>query len=154
VFGGMVVMQLTINHIQIMEKMVPGLIKFAEMKHQAEPTLVITHIFGDSQLYRSRTITPGTTINEVNGIKVTTLDELRDVLKNSTRDKFLTLRASDNLMRVSDNILVVLPWDKIIAEEPILAHDYHYPISTTMKIILSERMPKNSTTPLMPLAFS
>lgn len=139
VFGGMVVMQLTINHIQIMEKMVPGLVKFAEMKNQSEPTLLITHIFADSQLYRSRTVTPGATINEVNGTKVTTLEELRDVLKDSIQDKFLTMRVSDNLMRVSDNILVVLPWDKILEEEAILARDYHYKISDTMRVILAQR---------------
>ena len=66
-----------------MEKMVPGLIKFAEMKHQSEPALLITHIFADSQLYRTRTLTPGSTINEINGIKVTTFAELRDALKKS-----------------------------------------------------------------------
>lgn len=144
VFAGMVVMQLTINHIQIMEKMVTGLVKFAEMKHQSEPVLLITHIFSDSQLYRTRTVTPGSTINEVNGVKVATLAELRDVLHNSIHDKFLRIRASDNLMRVSDNLMVVLPWDKILEEEALLARDYHYPITTTMKTLLSTRLNHNA----------
>lgn len=152
VFAGMVVMQLTINHIQIMEKMVPGLVKFAEMKHQSEPTLLITHIFADSQLYRSRTVTPGTTINDVNGVKVTTLEELRAVLRDSVNDKFLTLRASDNLMRVSDNILVVLPWDKILEEESMLAHDYHYRVSDTMRMLISQRLNQNSNPISSPLS--
>jgi serine protease Do len=154
VFGGMVVMQLTINHIQIMEKMVPGLVKFAEMKHQSEPALLITHIFADSQLYRSRTVTPGTTINEVNGVKVSTLEDLRSVLRDSTSDKFLTLRASDNLMRVSDNILVVLPWDRILEEESMLAHDYHYPISSTMRFLLSKRLNHTQFSNPLSLQFS
>ncbi len=140
VFGGMVIMQLTLNHIMVMEKMVPGLSKYVEMKHQTEPVLVITHIFADSQIYRSRTVTPGSTINEVNGKKVTTLTQLRDVLKESVHDKFLTLRASDNLTRISDNILVVLPWDKILNEEPILSRDYHYPLSETAKLLLTAHM--------------
>ncbi len=140
VFGGMVVMQLTLNHIHIMEKMVPGLVKFAEMKHQSEPVLLITHIFADSQLYRTRTVTPGSTVNEVNGKKVTTLEELRHVLRDAVNDKFITIKASDNLMRASDNLLVVLPLDKVLAEEPILAQDYHYPISQIAHYLIATRL--------------
>ena len=40
-------------------------------------------------------------------------------------------------MRVSDNLLVVLPWDKILEEELMLARDYHYPLSETAKVILA-----------------
>lgn len=143
VFAGMVVMQLSLNHIHIMEKMVPGLVKFVEMKHQNEPVLVITHMFADSQIYRTRTLTPGATINEINGIKVTTLTELRDALKKSVQEKFLTIKASDNLMRVSDNLLVVLPWEKILDEEPTLARDYHYPLSQTSKFLLASGQKQN-----------
>ena len=139
VCAGMVVMQLTLNHIHIMEKMVPGLIKFAEMKHQGEHALLITHIFADSQLYRTRTLTPGSTINEINGIPVSTLEELRDVVKKSADKKFLTIKASDNLMRVSDNLLVVLPWDKVLEEEIIMARDYHYPLSKTIQTVMNQR---------------
>lgn len=140
VFGGMVVMQLTLNHIIVMEKMVPGLSKYVEMKHQSEPVLLITHIFADSQIYRTRTVTPGSTINEVNGKKVTNLAEFREILKESVHDKFLTFRASDNLTRISDNILVVLPWEKILNEESILSRDYHYPLSETAKLLLAAHM--------------
>jgi serine protease Do len=139
VVAAMVVMQLSLDHIRIMEKMVPGLVKFAEMKHQSEPVLLITHIFADSQLYRTRIVTPGSTINEINGIKVTTLAEFREALKSSVHEKFLTIKASDNMMRVSDNLLVVLPWDKVLEEEQILAHDYHYPLSETVKSLLAAR---------------
>lgn len=140
IVAGMVVMQLTINHIHIMEKMVPGLVKFAEMKHQSEPVLLITHIFANSQLFRTRTLTPGATINEVNGTKVTTLAELREVIKHSAQQKFLTIKASDNMMRVSDNLLVVLPWEQVLNEEPMLAQLYHYPMSVTSKTLLAARL--------------
>lgn len=138
--AGMVVMQLTINHIQGMEKAVPGIVKFAEVRHQSEPVLLITHIFADSQLYRTRTVTPGSTINEVNGQKVTTLEEYRQAIAQSKNKKFLTIKASDNMMRVSDNLLVVLPMDKVLEEEIYLSRDYHYPISSIMKEMLEERM--------------
>ncbi len=155
VFAGMVVMQLTLNHIHIMEKVVPGLTKFAEMKYQSEPALLITHIFANSQLYRTRTLTPGSTINEINGVKVATLAELREVLRTATSDKFLTIKASDNLMRASDNLLVVLPWDKMLEEELLLARDYHYPISETVKMLLSAKMEqKQLSTGALPVPLS
>lgn len=152
--AGMVVMQLTINHIQGMEKAVPGIVKFAEMRHQNEPVLLITHIFADSQLYRTRTLTPGSTLNEINGIKVTTLAEFREAIKHCKNQKFLTIKASDNMMRVSDNLLVVLPIDKILEEEMYLSRDYHYPISVTMKDLMEERMQPKSTAIKMPIALS
>ena len=148
-------MQLTLNHIHIMEKVVPGLTKFAEMKYQSEPALLITHIFANSQLYRTRTLTPGSTINEINGVKVATLAELREVLRTATSDKFLTIKASDNLMRASDNLLVVLPWDKMLEEELLLARDYHYPISESVKMLLSAKMEqKQLSTGALPVPLS
>lgn len=155
VIAGMVVMQLSLNHIHIMEKMVPGLVKFAEMKNQSESVLLITHIFADSALYRMRTLTPGSTINEINGIKVTTLDELRGALRTAFNDKFLTIKASDNLMRVSDNLFVVLPWDRVLEEEQILSHDYHYALSETSRALVAaylERKQMNAGSLPIPLS--
>ena len=54
VFGGMVVMPLTINHIHGLGVNASGLTKFAELKNQATPQLIITHIFPTSQMYRAR----------------------------------------------------------------------------------------------------
>lgn len=155
VLAGMVVMQLTLNHIHIMDKLVPGLTKFVEMKNQMEPILLITHIFSESQLYRMRTLTPGATINEINGAKVTTLAELREAFKNGINEKFLTIKASDNHMRVSDNLLVVLSWDKILEEEPQLARDYRYPLSATAQELLAKKFEqKQMSGGILPIPFS
>jgi len=136
IFGGMVVMPLTLNHIPLLGSRVPGILKYAETKYQTEPVLVITHIFPNSQLYRSRSIPAGATVNEVNGKKVGTLDEFREAIKQSAHSKFLTLRVSDNVTRKSENILVVLPFDKLIEEEPKLARDFRYPITQVAQSLL------------------
>lgn len=140
VIAGMVIMQLSVNHLNMMINDIPGLAKYMEMKNQSEPVLIITHIFPNSHLYRTRTLTVGSTINELNGIKVTTLKELRDALKKSIQDKFLTLKASDNVMRISDNILVVLPFDKILQEQSMLAQNYHFPITKAAQELIDARM--------------
>lgn len=144
VFGGMVVMPLLLNHIPLLANRVPGIIKYAEAKYQTDPLLVITHIFPNSQLYRSRSIPIGATINEVNGKKVCSLDDFREALKQGGHSKFLTLRVSDNVSRKSENILVVLPWDKLIEEEPKLSHDFRYPITkVAQSLIQSHNMNKS-----------
>ena len=136
VFGGMVVMPLTMNHVYQFSKTAPGLIRFTEMKNQAEPALIVTHIFPTSQLYRTRTLMPGATLNEVNGVKVTTLEEFRSAITN-VKDGKLTILASDQVARASDNVLIVLPFDNVLQEQTVLAMDYKFPISTHVREILA-----------------
>lgn len=131
--AGMVVMELTINHIAAMANKVPGLAQYAELKNQADPVLIISHVFPTSYMARTRTISKGTTINQVNGQSVHGLDEFRKALKKSLTTGFLTLQVSDNVMRVSDHVFVVLPFDKVMREQPMLAYDYRYPVSAFNK---------------------
>lgn len=129
VFGGMVVMELTKNHIAIFNERASGLAKFLEIRNQREPVLVITHIFSNSQLYRSRTLSIGCTINEINGIKVSTLDDYRKAIKQGAGSRFLTILASDNVKRASDNVFVVLPMSHLLEEEPQLSQTFKYPLT-------------------------
>jgi serine protease Do len=154
VLAGMVIMPLSLNHIHGMADKVPGVTKFAELQYQGDPKLIITHMFPSSQIYRARTLSVGSTINEVNGHKVGTLAELRGILKKTATDQFLTLKVSDNVLRVSDNILVVLPMEKILKEEASLAADYHFPLSETIKQVMVARgmQSEKTTMPTVPLA--
>lgn len=146
IVAGMVIMELTLNHVRILlKKGIPGLSKYTEMKNQAEPALIVTHIFPTSQIYRARTLQIGATVNEVNGVDVHTLHELRDTLRKNVTSKFLTLRISDNITRASDNILIALPFDKVLNDEAQLAHDYKYPLSETVKELLVARAEKTDS---------
>jgi serine protease Do len=136
IFGGIVVMQLSMNHLHILIGQAPGLAKYASVQQQENPVLVITHIFPNSQAYRSRALGIGATINKVNGQDVHTLEEYRAALKKHD-GKFFTLVVSDNINNISDEIPIVLPWKKIIAEEPKLANDYKYPITEATKELLA-----------------
>ncbi len=136
IFGGMVVMPLTLNHIPMLASRAPGIVKYGESNYQVDPVLVITHIFPNSQLYRSRSVPVGATINEVNGKKVHTLQDFRDAMQSGVHTKFLTLRVADNVTRKSENVLVVLQWDKVIAEEPKLSRDFRYPTTKVAQMLL------------------
>jgi len=139
IFGGMVLMQLTFNHIHIMKNNIPGLLKYIELSNRAEPILLITHIFPNSQLHRSRALTVGSTINQVNGIPVHTLADFRKIIKNSAYEPFLTVLATDNLSRTSDNILVALAMDKVVQEEPRLSKNFRYQLTDLSRDIIADQ---------------
>ncbi len=136
IFGGIVVMELNMNHIHLLAEHASGLSHYAELQHRAEPVLVITHMFADTQIFRSRTIGIGTTIGEVNGIAVNTLEEYRQSVRKGIHNEFFTLKVTDNVSRASDNIFVVLPMIKVLEEEPMLARDYRYRMTPFTKDLL------------------
>lgn len=139
IFAGMVVMELTLNHVKELLSYAPGLARYGETKNQQEPTLVITHIFSSSSLYRARALKPGFTLVEVNGQPVSTLEDFRNAIKNGMDNQYFVVKASDTASNMSDNLLVVLPYEKILAEELKLSRNYHYPISDTVKEMLTEK---------------
>jgi len=76
-------------------------------------------------------------LNELNGIEVKTLADLRHAYKSGDK-KCLTIRAMDHFARATDNILVVLPYEKVMDQEPQLAQLYRYPLSDTAKELLGD----------------
>lgn len=129
VFAGMVIMPLTINHMEIMAESVPGLRMYAIPNFQTDPVLVITHIFPNSEVARLRVASAGFTINEVNGCPVKTIDEFRRALMLSADTGLFVMRITDQVNRASSNIPVVLPIEDVVRETFDLAEMYHYPTS-------------------------
>lgn len=140
IFAGMVVMELTLNHVQLLMEQAGGLAKFAELKNQGEKVLLVTHIFPNSQLFRARILPTGSTINEVNGMKVNSLAQYREAIKKGAADKFFTVLASDNISRASDDIFVVLYLDKILEDERQFSHDYKYQLGALAHEMIEARM--------------
>jgi serine protease Do len=140
VIAGMVIMPLTLNHVHALNKIAPGLMRYTEAKHQEEPALIITTVFPTSQLYRSRTLMVGSTLLEINGMPVHTLDDVRNAIKAGVGNKFLTIKAADNLSRTTDHLFVALPLEKVLEEEPRLARDFKYTLSDTAKELLQARL--------------
>jgi serine protease Do len=133
IFGGIVVMNLTLNHIEILAEHAPGLSKYREMKNRTEPVLLISHVFPTSQCARTRIMRPGFVIKKVNDIAVHTLDDFRNAVKKSLDNDYLALTVIDTINNASDNILVVIPFKKSLEDEDHLASDYRYPISDFIK---------------------
>ena len=122
VIAGMVFMQLTRNHIQILIKHVPMLIRYEDPRNQEEPVLIVTHILPGSFAQRSRIVAPVTIIDQINGRKVKTIDELREALKKGLESGYMTTKTKDE-------IFMVFPFAEVLNQEPRLSQIYHYPLS-------------------------
>lgn len=143
IFGGMVIMELTKNHISLFGNHAQGLARYLAFKNQREPILVITHVFPNSELYRSRTMLPGTTLNEINGIKVQTLDDFRKAIKMGANQEFLTILGSDNVKSASDNIFTAVRISRLLVQELELARQFRYTITPFTQAILRAHQKNN-----------
>jgi len=123
VIGGMVVMELAINHLPILMKYNPRLSKYLELENQFAPKVVITHLLPNSEAVKCRVLRPGMMIHEVNGRTVTTLKEFRDAVKAGQSSDYLTMRLDVESL---GGILAVLSLSQVLEDEPRLAAIYFY----------------------------
>lgn len=138
IFAGMVIMELTQDHISELRDQAPALKLYAISTQMTKTTLIITHIFPNSSIARSRSAAPGFTINKVNDQEVHTLQDFREAVKKSEKTKVFHMLLGDQIRLSSQNIPFVLPLDKAIYETIALSEIYHYPISELIQSIQSK----------------
>ena len=97
IVAGMVIQPLMINHLPLLINNAPSLAKYTEMKYQMEPALIVTHLFPDSQAHRSRAISAGVVIKNVNGERVKTIDDLRQALFKGVDSGYFTMEGSEGI---------------------------------------------------------
>lgn len=132
VLGGMVVMQMNINHISLILPRSPDkaseLSSYAKLENQQDPVLIITHVLPNSQSYKAQSLQMGEIISEVNDTPVKTLQDFRDAVKKSKKSRFLTIRTNSKFY-------CVLSVDKIVKEEDALSACFFYKKSPLIKEI-------------------
>ena len=139
VFGGLVVMQLRMNHLELILS-APSLHflreirEFKRLENQSKPVLVITTVLAGSVAHLSECLSSGYILESVNGKEVTTLPELRKALK-------LSLKTGEIALKMKDRPSTVLSLDEVLKEEPALAQDFMYTISETIKEMMRDYKP-------------
>jgi S1-C subfamily serine protease len=97
ILAGLSIGELTMNHIANER----NLEEYSKGKKRYEPVLVVNQVFPDTSAYHARVFKEGSIIEEINGTKVTTIDELRNVISkpgdyiiivSKERDKFVVSR--------------------------------------------------------------
>lgn len=137
IFGGMLIQPLTLNHIPVLINNAPGLAKYLKFSEQMKPALVVTHVVPNSQAQRLEVVAEGSVIEEINGQEVTTLDQLRKIIRASAHEKFVRVKTSDG-------IFFVLSLPKSLDEAEKLAEIYKYPVSPFIKELLEIHKKKNA----------
>jgi len=119
VIGGMVVMQLTLNHVQKLINSATNLIKYMRSDIQFDPALIISHVLPNSQARKTRILRPGDIITEVNGTEVKTLNEFRQAVRKSKQSGYITITTEDKLC-------AVLSIEKLLKDEQMLSSSFFY----------------------------
>ena len=119
IVGGMIVMELKLNHITFFKEKNPYLIKYFKKENQYGQKLILTHVFRGSQAKQARNIFAGDIIEKVNGKKVSTLDEFRRALLESKKTRYIHIESDKQSF-------VVLSLEKVLADENKLSEMYRY----------------------------
>lgn len=131
IVAGMVIMELTINHIELLKKTnfsINDMIELAtyqRKQNRFESVLFITHVFPGSFISSTETISGGCIIIKVNNENVNSLKTFRKAFSNSIKKngKAYFILETNNY----DKIIVDL--DKIFEEEKFLAKKYNFKLS-------------------------
>lgn len=117
--AGIVVMDLTQNHIPLLAENSHALLAYEAPEKQYEPALVVSAVQPTSLANKLRLLYPGMIITEINGEKVKTLEEFRVAVRKSKKTRFLTIRTQAHWF-------VVFAVDNIVADEDRLASIYQF----------------------------
>jgi serine protease Do len=130
--GGLVVMELRENHLELIGLVSPHLAKYFEQENKHESVLIITHILPGSYAHQVGILSVGDVITEVNGKKVKKLVDYKRALKSAADTGFVRLKMHNGAM-------VVFSLDRILDEEERLSEDYAYPVSRTLASLARAR---------------
>lgn len=132
IIGGMVVMELALNHLS----QIPfeRLLKYKERQNQEKPRLIITHIFPNSQAKIARVVSVGDIITRVNGNKVRTINDFVHEIEQS--QNFITLKTEDKQF-------MVLDVHKMLAQEEELTKKFFYK-KTDIFYRMNQQVDKNN----------
>ncbi len=132
IIGGIVVMNLTDNHIVELIQDSPYLFEYTKIERKAEPVLVMSHILPGSAAQMVRSLMPGMILAELNDAPVHTIEEFRKALMASAKTGFLTVKTSEQIM-------AAFPIDAVLADEQRLADSFEYELSETVVALMEKR---------------
>lgn len=130
ILGGIVVMQLTMNHVYLCMRNNDQLINYTYKELPQEPALIITHVLQNSTAGDSRLLSAGDLIDTINGKKVKTLEDFRFAILNSNLPEYFTLKTKRG-------VFVALSMKEILGQEDWLSKQYYYPKSRLLDSLVN-----------------
>ena len=152
IFAGMIVMELTQNHIKYIKKVIGEVFKSGDIKDNIvsvfkyfdtenldKSRLIITHIFSNSYLSNFELLNTFDIIAEVNDNKCFTLADYRKAIRKSNKNKLLKIKTESNCQAVID-------LDEVHLSEPLFAETFKYNISESYNYFFKKRTKKQTGT--------
>jgi len=137
-FAGMIIMPLTANYINVCSKDRPVLRRYLTNLYGNTPRLVVANVFSDSKISHMQSVRFGDTINEVNGEKVTTLDDFRKALAKSVETGYVVIKTTDEITLDTDNVVTVLSLYDSCRETVELSQVHQYSLSESVKQLVAQ----------------
>jgi S1-C subfamily serine protease len=131
VIGGIVLMPLSFNHIQIFGCQNNDLLKFLKIKNQLDPAVIVSHVLPNSVGERSRFVSPGMIIEKVNNKTVKTISDIENFLLESLKTEYVTIN-------FKNGEFFVARLEDIIKDEVKLSYNYFYTISPIITKLMNE----------------
>jgi len=122
VVGGVVFMQLALNHIENLIETNPTLINYFRGKHRVKPRVVVSGVLPECTLPED-SVSPGELVTKVNGQKVALLSDLQHILDQSLHTKPADPSKNWLTIETSENSLVVFDLGKVDTRHGTANHD-------------------------------
>jgi len=133
VFGGLVLVELTLNHIVQFIDNLPYLSKYTNLVNRDEPAIIITNIFPGSKLNQLNVLNNGDILTKINNKNVTTIEECINIIKQKV--------SNDGIIKFESNrsSIAILSLDTILKEEEFLSQNFHYPLSEVYHFLVKKK---------------
>lgn len=123
VFGGMIVMELTLNHIEVFKGAIGSFEKYFKIENREEPKLIISFIFPGSQLSNLNVFSLGDILTKINNENINTISDYKNSLIKSVKNK------EPIILETEDGSKAIQSINNIREEELFLSNNFNYPIS-------------------------
>jgi len=123
VVGGVVFMDLAVNHIELLVEHNPSLINFFRGRHRVNPHVVVSAVLPECALPED-SVTAGELVTSVNGKPITTLADLQTALDGALAKAENAKSAEDKWFsfETSENSLVVFDLSKVETRHGVASH--------------------------------
>ncbi len=134
VIGGLVLVQLTTNHLDVLKKHTPSITKYLKPKKRLEARIIVTDVLPSSPAFKSRcfTMDGDRFVKQINGQSIATIQDFRDAIIAGKDGEFITIETDAGS-------LIALSIKEILEQEAQLIQQYAYPKSGLIDVLTSSR---------------
>jgi S1-C subfamily serine protease len=131
ILGGMVLMQLAVQHIDLLGRDNKDLSYYSYYKNRYQPVVVVSHVVPGSFLHQQGIIMPGYCISTIDQQEIKTLAQLRTQLQKKSSD-------AHHAFKMTNGVLTLLNVKELIKDEAKKAAQLQYPITPFAQTLIEK----------------